>query len=90
MVLKRKESDVCAFTASSIITIIVVILVHTQREITSRSEALRVKMTSEEKVVFLQEELDVARQALSRCQAECSSTKKLLSRKVQKVPPHEE
>lgn len=45
-------------------------------------EALRVEMLSEEKVVFLQEELDFAQQALTRCQAECSSTKKLLGRKV--------
>lgn len=66
------------------------IMVYIQREITSRSEALRVKMTSEEKVVFLQEELDVARQMLSRCQAECSSTKKLLSRRVNKVTAHKE
>uniref|UniRef100_A0A3Q3K4T7 Coiled-coil domain-containing protein 162-like n=1 Tax=Monopterus albus TaxID=43700 RepID=A0A3Q3K4T7_MONAL len=47
-----------------------------QREITSRTEALRVKMIAEEEVLFLQEELDVARQVLTRCQAECSSTKK--------------
>lgn len=39
-------------------------------------------MTSEEEVVFLQEELEAARRELSRCQAECSSTKMLLSRKV--------
>lgn len=53
---------------------------------TSRAEALRVKMTSEEKVIFLQEELDVTRQQLTRCQAECSSTKELLSRKVHPQP----
>lgn len=66
-----------------------------QREITCRVEALRVKMTSEEEVVFLQEELETARKELSRCQAESSSTKKLLSRKVREVsstlqlPEHE-
>lgn len=53
------------------------------------------KMTSEEEVVFLQEELETARKELSRCQAESSSTKKLLSRKVREVsstlqlPEHE-
>ncbi|XP_030575513.1 coiled-coil domain-containing protein 162 [Archocentrus centrarchus] len=56
-----------------------------QREVTTRIEALRVKMLSEEKVVFLQEELDFAQQALTRCQAECSSTKKLLSRKMEEL-----
>lgn len=40
---------------------------------------------SEEEVVLLQEELDVVRKVLTRCQAECSSTKKLLSRKVHEV-----
>lgn len=77
-------------TFPNLFLLLLVILVHTQREITSRSEALRVKMTSEEKVVLLQEELDVARQTLSRCQAECSSAKKLLSRKVRDVPAHKE
>lgn len=43
------------------------------------------KMTSEEEVVFLQEELEAVRRELTRCQAECSSTKKLLSRKVREV-----
>lgn len=56
-----------------------------QREIISRTEALRVKMTSEEEVVLLQEELEAARKALARCQAECSSTKRQLSRKVHRV-----
>ncbi|XP_044023592.1 uncharacterized protein si:ch73-242m19.1 isoform X2 [Siniperca chuatsi] len=56
-----------------------------QREITCRTEALRVKMTSEEEVVFLQEELEAARKALIRCQAECSSTKQLLSRKTEEL-----
>lgn len=52
-------------------------------------------MTSEEEVVFLQEELETARKELSRCQAESSGTKKLLSRKVREVsstlqlPEHE-
>ncbi|XP_051252376.1 uncharacterized protein si:ch73-242m19.1 isoform X2 [Dicentrarchus labrax] len=53
-----------------------------QREITCRTDALRVKMTSEEEVVFLQEELEAVRKVLTCCQAECSSTKKLLSRKT--------
>ena len=42
-------------------------------------------MTSEEEVVLLQEELEAAREVLARCQAECSSTKRLLSRKVHRV-----
>ncbi|XP_036928246.1 uncharacterized protein si:ch73-242m19.1 isoform X2 [Acanthopagrus latus] len=56
-----------------------------QREIISRTEALRVKMTSEEEVVLLQEELEAAREVLARCQAECSSTKRLLSRKTEEL-----
>ncbi|KAI3367519.1 hypothetical protein L3Q82_026373, partial [Scortum barcoo] len=56
-----------------------------QRELTCRTEALRVKMTSEEEVVFLQEELDAVRKVLARCQAECSSTKKLLCRKTEEL-----
>lgn len=56
-----------------------------QREISSRTEALRVKLLSEEKVVFLQEELDAVRQMLTNCQAECSSMKTLLNRKVHKA-----
>ncbi|TKS86998.1 Coiled-coil domain-containing protein 162 [Collichthys lucidus] len=56
-----------------------------QREISCRAEALRVKMMSEEEVVLLQEELDVVRKVLTRCQAECSSTKKLLSRKTEEL-----
>ncbi|XP_074517834.1 coiled-coil domain-containing protein 162-like [Sebastes fasciatus] len=56
-----------------------------QREVSCRSEALRVKMTSEEEVVILQEELQVVRTVLIRCQAECSSTKKLLSRKTEEL-----
>lgn len=40
------------------------------------------KMTSEEEVVYLQDELDAARHVLTCCQTECSSAKKLLSRKV--------
>lgn len=54
-----------------------------QREISSRSDALRVKMVAEEEVLLLQEELDAVRQMLSSCQAECSRTKKLLSKKVE-------
>lgn len=42
-------------------------------------------MTSEEEVVLLQEELEAARKALARCQAECSSTKRQLGRKVHRV-----
>ncbi|XP_028250439.1 coiled-coil domain-containing protein 162-like [Parambassis ranga] len=42
-------------------------------------------MTSEEKVIFLQKELEVARQQLTRWQAECSSTKELLSRKMDEL-----
>ena len=42
-------------------------------------------MTSEEEVVLLQEELEAAREVLARCQAECSSTKRLLSKKVQSL-----
>ncbi|XP_019133387.2 uncharacterized protein si:ch73-242m19.1 [Larimichthys crocea] len=56
-----------------------------QREMNCRAEALRVKMMSEEEVVLLQEELDVVRKVLTRCQAECSSTKKLLSRKTEEL-----
>ncbi|XP_059209493.1 coiled-coil domain-containing protein 162-like [Centropristis striata] len=56
-----------------------------QREVSCRSEVLRVKMTSEEEVVVLQEELEAARKVLSSCQAECSSTKKLLSRKTEEL-----
>uniref|UniRef100_I3IW26 Uncharacterized protein n=1 Tax=Oreochromis niloticus TaxID=8128 RepID=I3IW26_ORENI len=54
-----------------------------QREVTTRTEALRVKMLSEEKVALLQEELDFAQQALTCSQAECSSIKKQLSRKTE-------
>lgn len=53
-----------------------------QREVTTRTEALRVKMLSEEKVALLQGELDFAQQALTSSQAECISIKKQLSRKV--------
>ncbi|XP_029349013.1 coiled-coil domain-containing protein 162-like [Echeneis naucrates] len=61
-------------------------LLHTQqREISSRTEALRVKMIAKEDVVILQGELDAARQALTCCQAECSRTKKLLSRKTEEL-----
>ncbi|XP_073339210.1 uncharacterized protein [Pagrus major] len=56
-----------------------------QREIISHTEALRVKMTSEEEVVLLQEELEAVRKVLARCQAECSSTKRLLSRKTEEL-----
>ncbi|XP_049452775.1 uncharacterized protein si:ch73-242m19.1 isoform X1 [Epinephelus fuscoguttatus] len=56
-----------------------------QREVTCRSEALRVKMTSEDEVVVLQEELEAVRKVLSCCQAECSSAKKLLSRKTEEL-----
>ncbi|XP_042292989.1 uncharacterized protein si:ch73-242m19.1 isoform X2 [Thunnus maccoyii] len=56
-----------------------------QREISSRIEALRVKMTSEEEVVYLQDELDAARHVLTCCQTECSSAKKLLSRKTEEL-----
>lgn len=57
-------------------------LVILQREVTTRTEALRVKMLSEDKVALLQGELDFAQQALTCSQAECSSIKKQLSRKV--------
>ncbi|XP_047197601.1 coiled-coil domain-containing protein 162 isoform X2 [Hippoglossus stenolepis] len=56
-----------------------------QSEITSRTEALRVKMVAEEEVILLQEELDAARQMLTSCQAECSRTKRLLSRKTEEL-----
>ncbi|XP_008309195.1 coiled-coil domain-containing protein 162-like [Cynoglossus semilaevis] len=56
-----------------------------QREISSRSDALRVKMVAEEEVLLLQEELDAVRQMLSSCQAECSRTKKLLSKKSEEL-----
>ncbi|XP_060918900.1 coiled-coil domain-containing protein 162 [Labrus mixtus] len=56
-----------------------------QREITSRCEALRVKMTAEEEVVLLQEELEAARRELSRSQTECSRTKNLLDRKTEEL-----
>lgn len=53
-----------------------------QREITCRMEALRVKMTSEEEVVLLREELEAARKELGRSRAECLGAKKLLCKKV--------
>uniref|UniRef100_A0A3Q3EGF0 Uncharacterized protein n=1 Tax=Labrus bergylta TaxID=56723 RepID=A0A3Q3EGF0_9LABR len=56
-----------------------------QREITSRCEALRVKMTAEEEVVLLQEELEAARRELSCSQTECSRTKNLLDRKTEEL-----
>ncbi|XP_039992863.1 coiled-coil domain-containing protein 162-like [Xiphias gladius] len=56
-----------------------------QREITSRTAAIRVKMVAEEEVVFLREELDAARQLLTCCQAECSRAKKLLNRKTEEL-----
>lgn len=40
------------------------------------------KMTSEEEVVLLREELEAARKELGRCRAECRGTRKLLCRKV--------
>lgn len=40
------------------------------------------KMTSEEEVVLLREQLEAARKELGRCRAECRGTKKLLCRKV--------
>ncbi|TDG99230.1 hypothetical protein EPR50_G00207510 [Perca flavescens] len=56
-----------------------------QREVSCRSAALRVKMTSEEEVVVLQEELEAARKLLSRCQAESSSARKLLRVKTEEL-----
>ncbi|XP_029973332.1 coiled-coil domain-containing protein 162-like [Salarias fasciatus] len=56
-----------------------------QLEIASRSEAVRVRMVSEEKEVVLQEELDAVRRLLAQTQAECSSTKKLLGRKTSEL-----
>ncbi|XP_070834995.1 coiled-coil domain-containing protein 162-like isoform X2 [Chaetodon trifascialis] len=56
-----------------------------QREISSRTDALRVKMMSEEEVLFLQEELEAVRKELTRRQSECSSIKKLLSRKAEEL-----
>ncbi|XP_053192243.1 uncharacterized protein si:ch73-242m19.1 [Scomber japonicus] len=56
-----------------------------QREICSRTEALRVKMMSEEEVLHLQEELDAAQQVLTCCQTEYSNTKKMLSRKTEEL-----
>ncbi|XP_053290812.1 coiled-coil domain-containing protein 162 [Pleuronectes platessa] len=56
-----------------------------QSEISSRTEALRVKMVAEEEVILLQEELDAARQMLTSCQAECSRTKRLLGRKTEEL-----
>ncbi|XP_034419431.1 uncharacterized protein si:ch73-242m19.1 [Cyclopterus lumpus] len=56
-----------------------------QREIACRSDALRVKMTSEEEVIILQEELEAARKALTCCRAECSGTKTLLGRKAEEL-----
>ncbi|XP_062252534.1 coiled-coil domain-containing protein 162-like isoform X2 [Platichthys flesus] len=56
-----------------------------QSEITSRTEALRVKMVAEEEVILLQEELEAARQMLNSCQAECSRTKRLLGRKTEEL-----
>lgn len=73
------------YRSITLVTSGVVIASCVQREITSRTEALRVKMAAEEEAVSLQEELDVARQMLSHCQAECSRTKKLLSTRVRQV-----
>nr|XP_046268697.1 uncharacterized protein si:ch73-242m19.1 isoform X2 [Scatophagus argus] len=56
-----------------------------QREVTCRIEALRAKVTSEEEVEILREELEAARMELSRCQAECSGTRELLSRKTEEL-----
>ncbi|KAA8581911.1 coiled-coil domain-containing protein 162 [Etheostoma spectabile] len=56
-----------------------------QREVSCRSAALRVKMTSEEEVVVLQEELEAARKVLACCQAESSSTRKLLRAKTEEL-----
>jgi len=53
-----------------------------QREIACRSDALGVKMRSEEEVMILQEQLEAARKALSCSRAECSGTETLLGRKV--------
>ncbi|KAM6968645.1 coiled-coil domain-containing protein 162 [Tautogolabrus adspersus] len=56
-----------------------------QKEITSRCEALRVKMTAEEEVVLLQEELEAARKELTQSQTECSRTNNLLDRKTEEL-----
>ena len=71
----------CIYLAADCYNILRVV----QREITCRSEALGVKLMSEEKVMLLQEELEAVKRELTRCQAECSNTKKLLSRKVHRV-----
>ncbi|KAM3595187.1 uncharacterized protein V6R79_019853 [Siganus canaliculatus] len=56
-----------------------------QRESACRLEALRLKMTSEEQVILLQEELEAARMELSHCRVECSGTKKLLGEKTEEL-----
>ncbi|TNN78252.1 hypothetical protein EYF80_011492 [Liparis tanakae] len=55
------------------------------REIACRSDALGVKMRSEEEVMILQEQLEAARKALSCSRAECSGTKTLLGRKAEQL-----
>ncbi|KAG7510523.1 hypothetical protein JOB18_024247 [Solea senegalensis] len=56
-----------------------------QREIISRTEAVRVKTVAEEEVIVLREELDAARRMLNCSQDECSRTKKLLSKKTEEL-----
>lgn len=56
-----------------------------QREIACRSDALGVKMRSEEEVMILQEQLEAARKALSCSRAECSGTETLLGRKAEQL-----
>ncbi|XP_068195776.1 coiled-coil domain-containing protein 162-like [Antennarius striatus] len=56
-----------------------------QREVSCRVEALRLTMTSEGEAALLQEELEAVRKELERCQAEGSSTKKMLSKKTEEL-----
>ncbi|XP_041667952.1 coiled-coil domain-containing protein 162-like [Cheilinus undulatus] len=56
-----------------------------QREISCRSEALRVKMRAEEEVIVLQEELKAVRAELTCSQAECSHNKKMLSKRTEEL-----
>ncbi|XP_076013619.1 coiled-coil domain-containing protein 162-like [Genypterus blacodes] len=61
------------------------LLLTQQREISNHTQALRVKMTAEEQVALLREELEAAQQALALCQAECCGAKKLLNRKTEEL-----
>ncbi|XP_074547863.1 uncharacterized protein LOC141806315 isoform X3 [Halichoeres trimaculatus] len=56
-----------------------------QREISCRSEALRVKMRAEEEVILLQEELEAVRTELTQSQVESNRNRMLLDRKTEEL-----